>query len=249
MILFFSVMVIKAQLLKEYLPKFESLSGLATNAGKSMCFLSNGPQEQASHIIDTLLRFQTGTLPAKFLGVPLISTKLCSADCYPLIEKITRTVASWTNKFLSYSGRLQLIQSILFAIQSYWSAFFIFPAVTIKAIKIIFSRFLWKGPSLQKFGSKVSWNNITLPNPYKEGGLNIKDLEDWNNSLIMLQLWKLIDPNSTSLWASWVKHTVLRSKYFWCIPIPNDCSWIWRKILKVWRQSPSLYQLHHWGWI
>lgn len=75
--------------LKECLLKFESLSGLVTNAGKSMCFLSNVPQEQASHIIDTL-RFQIGTLPAKFLGVPLTSTKLCSADCYPLIEKITR---------------------------------------------------------------------------------------------------------------------------------------------------------------
>ncbi|XP_021849733.2 uncharacterized protein [Spinacia oleracea] len=42
-------------------------------------------------------------------GIP-DSMKLKFADCKPLIEKIVDRVRSWTAKFLSYAGRLQLIK-------------------------------------------------------------------------------------------------------------------------------------------
>lgn len=73
-----------------------------------------------------------GELPVKFLGVPLITTKLSANDCVPLIQKITQRVRSWANCFLTYAARLQLIRSILFAIQSYWSTHFLLPKSVIK---------------------------------------------------------------------------------------------------------------------
>ena len=92
------------------------------------------------------------------------------------------------------------------------------------------SRFLWKGPSMDKHGSKVVWSKICLP--FAEGGLAIKNLTDWNKSLILMHLWHVINPLSPSLWAKWVHKTLLKSKSFWAIPIPPDCSWIWRKVLQ-----------------
>lgn len=45
---------------------------------------------------------------------------------------------------------------------------------------------------MDKHGSKVAWDKISLP--FANGGLAIKNLIDWNKSLIMMHLWKVIDP-------------------------------------------------------
>ena len=76
--------------------------------------------EDAKHNVENLFGFKKeGTLPIKYLGAPLISTRLTTRDCRPLIEKITKRVESWTSKRLSYAGRLQLIIKVLFSIQGY----------------------------------------------------------------------------------------------------------------------------------
>jgi hypothetical protein len=41
-------------------------------------------------------------------GVPLISSRLSSADCGVLLDKITGRIDSWLSKKLSYAGRLLL---------------------------------------------------------------------------------------------------------------------------------------------
>lgn len=152
-----------ASILKLCLDKFSRISGLHINADKSLCFLSNVSNEQTA-LITSCLGFQMGSYPAKFLGVPLITSKLSLADCYPLLERIKCKMSSWTKKFLSYAGRLQLIKSVIFAIQAYWSAQFILPAAALKNIQSSMCRFLWKGPSLQKYGAKVA--GAKLPKLY-----------------------------------------------------------------------------------
>lgn len=45
--------------------------------------------EDAKHNVENLFGFKKeGTLPIKYLGVPLISTRLTTRDCRPLIDKI-----------------------------------------------------------------------------------------------------------------------------------------------------------------
>ena len=89
--------------------------------------------------------FKIGTLPVRYLGVPLIIRRLSTSDCYLLIERITARINNWTSKYLFYAGRLQLIQSIIFNIQAYWSRHFILPKRVLKAIAHKCSRFFWKG--------------------------------------------------------------------------------------------------------
>lgn len=43
---------------------------------------------------------------------------------------------------------------------------------------------------LEKFGAKVAWNDIALP--IAEGGLDHKQIEDWNKALILMHLWHVI---------------------------------------------------------
>lgn len=54
--------------------------------------------------------FQHQALPIRYLGVPLITTRLTHTDCLPLVEKITTRIKLWTSASLTYAGRLQLIK-------------------------------------------------------------------------------------------------------------------------------------------
>ena len=65
-----------------------------------------------------ILSFNAGSLPIRYLGVPLISSRLKKSDCKILVEKIVARARSWASRALSYAGRLQLVNSILFAIQT-----------------------------------------------------------------------------------------------------------------------------------
>lgn len=175
---------------------FSLYSGLLPNTQKSQCFFANTKPEPKQAIL-SILGFQQGTLPTKFLGVPLISSKLSYNDCIPLIHRITQRAASWTSQFLAYSSRLQLIKSILFSIQSYWCNHFMLPKAVTRSIQSILCRFLWKGSSLANHGAKVSWAAISLPTT--EGGLGLKSIQDWNKALIISHLLHVIQFQSKSL--------------------------------------------------
>jgi len=227
-------------LLYNALQEFSSISGLQINSSKSHCFLSNVSPLVEEQILN-LLSFPKGSLPMRFLGVPLITSKLKHQDCQPLMQRIVAKVHSWTSRFLSYAGRLQLIKTVLFSIQSYWSMHFILPKRVLKELQSILSAFLWKGPSLARFGARVAWS--TICHPLEEGGLGVKDLVEWNNSLIIHHLLKVINLNSSSVWANWVRCILLRKHNFWEAPIPTSCSWIWRKVLNL--RNVALPHLHY----
>lgn len=82
------------------------------------------------------------------------STRLKASDCNHLVERITKRIKSWTNKCLSYAGRAQLIQSVLFSIQVYWSSLFILPKKIIKALNPFLGLSFGLAVSLEPMGLK-----------------------------------------------------------------------------------------------
>ena len=90
-----------------------------------------------------------------------------------LINKITARIQCWIAKYLTYAGRLQLIKSMLYSIQSYWCRHFILPKGVIKRVNQLCSSFLWKGNEKPLQGTRVSWQDIC--HPEREGGLGLKD--------------------------------------------------------------------------
>ena len=208
---------------------FSRVSGLSANLLKSTCFLNNCDTSLMSWF-DHTYAIPHGTLPVRFLGVPLITKQLCVNDCMPLIEKLTARIDDWTNILLSIAGRVQLIKSVLLAMVSFWTRHFILPKGIHHTIQSILTRFLWKG-SMAVGGAKVAWVDLCLPK--EEGGLGIPNPATWNEAQILSHLWKIVNKDCSSLWVNWVIHTVIKHKSFWMLPIPTDCSWIWRKILTL----------------
>ena len=93
------------------LKEFSAASGLYPNISKSSIFIA-GANPLYKEVVLSLFGFSLGSLPIRYLGIPLISTKLGVADCMELVDRITARIHSWTSKFLSYAGRVQLIQSV-----------------------------------------------------------------------------------------------------------------------------------------
>lgn len=147
------VFTVKA--IKDGLDEFQSLSGLSPSPNKSHIFFS-GCEKKLRDELMNIVKFNEGFPPVRYSGVPLISTKLKSKDCDQLVERITKRIKSWTNRYLSYAGRAQLIKSILFSMQVYWSSLFILPKKVITAIESLFRSFFWSGCDLRKHGAKVS---------------------------------------------------------------------------------------------
>lgn len=66
--------------IKEGLQEFQALSGLSTSPNKRHVFFFGCEKKLRDEILD-VTKFAEGQLPVRYLGVPLISTKLKAADC------------------------------------------------------------------------------------------------------------------------------------------------------------------------
>ncbi|XP_039039588.1 uncharacterized protein LOC120177546 [Hibiscus syriacus] len=140
---------------------FYSFSGLKLNASKCEMYTAGINAEQCA-FIQEVTGFKSGTLPVRYLGVPLVTRKIAVKDCQCLIEKIRAKLNSWANSHLSFAGRLQLIRSVLFSIANYWCRQMILPQSIIKKIEQLCSWFFLKGADLSASGARVSWRQVYL---------------------------------------------------------------------------------------
>ena len=95
--------------IQKVLQLFYSFSGLQLNCAKTEMY-SSGFKKEILEVIQQRTGFRIGHLPVRYLGVPPVTRRLTDSDCAPLVEKITARINHWAAKFLSYTGRYQLIQ-------------------------------------------------------------------------------------------------------------------------------------------
>jgi len=172
--------------------------------------------------------FVEGSLPVKYLGVPLVSSRLLYKDCKVLIEKPEGKILNWRNMMLSFAGRLQLIVSVLSAMHIYWASVFILPSRITLDFEAKMRGFLWCQGTFSNGKAKVSWKSVCLPK--NEGGLGIRRIGDMNKSLMASHVWSILTKRK-SLWVEWIYSYRLSNSNFWECSVPRSCCWSWRKIL------------------
>ncbi|GKF45350.1 hypothetical protein Tco_0131902 [Tanacetum coccineum] len=176
-----------------------------------------------------------GKLLVRYLGVPLISSRLHIRDCKALVDQAKNHIGDWKNKSLSFAGRLQLCNSVLSSIQVYWASVLLIPKGIVYDIHQLIRGFLWCNGEYKCGKAKVALDVISLPKT--KGGLGIRNLDTFNISLMTKHIWNIIS-NQKSLWVNWINIYQLRGRSFWDIPTRAEASWGWRKLLqlreKVW---------------
>ncbi|GJU63652.1 putative RNA-directed DNA polymerase [Tanacetum coccineum] len=175
-------------------------------------------------------KIASGRLPVKYLGVPLVSSRLMVRDCKELVEKVKNRIHDWRNKSLSMAGRLQLIRSVIGSMHVFWASVFIIPNGVLVDIEQCMRNFLWSPGASLKGKAKVAWDVVCLPKD--EGGLGIRRLDHFNSALMVSHIWKLLSLKE-SLWVKWIHAYKLCGRNFWDIPLRGNMSWGWRKILQL----------------
>ena len=215
--------------------QFATISELRINAAKYSIFASGlgvTPLIQEAESIG----IKVGSLPVRYLGMPLTTKTLTKQDYESLIDKVRGRMLSWRNKCLSYAGRLQLIKSVISSIVNFWSQAFILPKACLDEIESMCSAFLWSGSPNQSHKAEVSWEEVCIPR--EEGGLGIRKLRD-SSKVFALSLICRIFTQTSSLWVSWIQQYLLRQNSFWDVKEYGKRSWIWRNLLKL---RPLAYQ-------
>lgn len=213
------------------------MSGLKPNLQKSLVFFSGVQPDIKEHIIE-IMGFKEGKLPVKYLGLPLVSTRLTKEHCHDLVTRIAARILNWTAKSLSYAGRLQLVKSVLTSMHIYWTSIFTLPKSVITEVEKMCRSFLWHGIDKGKKGGMVAWSMVCQSKVC--GGLGIKPAQKWNQTALVRYIWELVKEKNT-LWALWVIKIKLRRLNFWGITKPTECNWNWRNLLKLRKLAKAMF--------
>ncbi|GJT12741.1 RNA-directed DNA polymerase, eukaryota, reverse transcriptase zinc-binding domain protein [Tanacetum coccineum] len=148
--------LIFASVLRRALDEFYLASGLRPNMAKSTVFYGN-VKDEVKRDIEIVMPFSEGILPVKYLGIPLDSSRISKNDCKVLIENVKKRIDHWRNKYLSFAGRLQLIDSILSSLNVFWASIFILPQGMCEDIDKILKNFLWRNDEKKGCKYSVAW--------------------------------------------------------------------------------------------
>nr|GEU87601.1 hypothetical protein [Tanacetum cinerariifolium] len=157
-----SVMIIR-----DALKEFSDVSGLVPNLDKSSVFFGNVPGLVKASIL-RVMPFSVGFLPVRYLGLPLLSSRLFKHHCSGLIDNVKKRLMNYKNKALSDS-------------------IFILPKAVNAEIKQLMHGFLWSHGDLRMGNAKVKWKDVCLLK--NQGGLDSLWVK-WANA------YRLIDRSS-----------------------------------------------------
>ncbi|GJV48712.1 hypothetical protein Tco_1438924 [Tanacetum coccineum] len=88
------------KVLVDALDNFKEVSGLIQSIPNSMAYFCNVLNHFKLSIL-SIMPFVEGKLPVKYLGVPLISSRLLYKDCKILLEKVQNRIGDWKNRIWS----------------------------------------------------------------------------------------------------------------------------------------------------
>lgn len=220
------------QLMGETMKKFCDLSGHRINLAKSKAFFSRNVHITKALSLSQQVGIGITTDLGKYLGVPLLHTKITKLMYFPLLQKVQSRLSSWKGKFLTMAGRTVLIKAVLSAIPGYQMQTTLLHKGVLKDLEKYSRQFLWNQSQEGRKMHLISWDQIKKAK--LEGGLGIKDLRHQNMAYIMKLCWNLLTKSE----ALWVK--CLRSKYGCgeghqlAVCKKRNSSATWQSIVAVW---------------
>ncbi|KAL0296179.1 UNVERIFIED_CONTAM: hypothetical protein Sradi_6670000 [Sesamum radiatum] len=148
---------------------------------------------------------------------------------YLFVLKIDNRIKGWGGVHLSFVGKVQLIKSVLVALEVYWAMEFILPKGIIKEVVKRLRTFLWKGTSHSGY-PKVAWDVVCKP--MEESGQGIRDILALNRAWMSKHFLVVIKRDRTSIWVDWIIQIRLRDCSVWTVK-ENKGAWGWRKMLAL----------------
>ncbi|XP_074306235.1 uncharacterized protein LOC141641476 [Silene latifolia] len=151
--------------------------------------------------------FKEGSLPFKYLGVPITAGRFKNIDCGVLIDKTVERIRSLGDKKHSFAGRLVLVIAVLSTMYSYRASMFVLTKGVMNRVDAIYRNYLWEGSTDNNKAPLIAWHKVCVPK--KEGSLGLRLSSVWNVATIRkLAWWLSVKPDK--LWVQWVYHVYLK---------------------------------------
>jgi hypothetical protein len=138
------------------------MSGLKINFDKSEVFVT-GVTEEEKHRVADMLNCKLGSLPMKYLGLPMSDRPLRVADWCFLPEQVGHRVDPWQGLFLAAAGRLELTNSYLSSLPMFAMGIYLLHDATHLAMDRPRSRFFWEGVGNKRKYHMVDWATVCKP--------------------------------------------------------------------------------------
>ena len=173
------------------LEMFFDFSGLRLNRTKSTFIafgMSSEEMSQCAHILST----PVGSLPIRYLELPLMGGRLSSREWQPVVATMERRLGGWRARLLSHGGRLELLKAVLSAIPTYYMSLLRVPVGVRKRMEAIMRNFFWHGAETDgtRGHALIKWSTVCRPTA--EGGLGVKNLRHTNTALLMKWVRRLM---------------------------------------------------------
>ena len=123
---------------------FQAFIGLKVNVGKSEIV----PVGEVNNLdaLANILQCRVGSLPMKYLGMPLGTSFKTASIWNPILEKMEKKLSRWKHLYLSKSGRLMLLKSTLSSLPTYFLSLFTIPkwvAARLESIPTLYEFLIW----------------------------------------------------------------------------------------------------------
>ena len=182
--------------LRRVLQRYESASGQSINADKSTVTFSKRTPAALKQIAKDTLGIEKEGGVGKYLGLPEHFGRRKRDLFSSIIDRIKQKARSWSNRHLSPAGKLTMLKSVLSPIPSYSMTCFKLPLSLCDRIQSALTRFWWDSPDGQRKTLWVAWSKMILPKD--QGGLEIKDIECFNDAYLAKIGWRILN-NPSSL--------------------------------------------------
>ena len=194
--------------LKSLLRGFEMVSGLEINFYKSSLIGVNVDLEFMD-MTCSFLNCSKGSVPFKYLGLPVGANSRSMSTWEPMVETLSGRLNNWGHKYISFGGRIVLINSVLNSIPIFYLSLMKMPVQVQRRIVRIQREFLWGGVGGGRKISWVRWKSVCQQK--RNEGVRVKDIRVMNVSLLAKWRWRLLD-GKNALWKN-----VLQAKYGNCV--------------------------------
>lgn len=164
----------------------------------------------------------------KYLGIPSVLSRNKSKDFSYVVDRIWRSIKGWKRSFFSIAGKEVLIKSIGQTIPSYAMSIFRFPKKLCEEITRGFARFWWGSNSTSRKIHWCKWDKLCLPKSL--GGLNFRDIEGFNQSLVAKQVWRIFS-NPNSLVVKFLKSIYFENTNILEASVGRHSSYLWKSLL------------------
>lgn len=143
LVLFAEASVSQATILKSCMDEFCNQSGQTVNFDKSAIYCSPNTCRTDVKLISRVFGSPSTDDLGRYLGMPLINTRVTKATYASIVDKVQCRLANWKSKHLSMAGRLTLVQAVTTSIPTYAMQTAKLPASSCNQLDKLNRNFLW----------------------------------------------------------------------------------------------------------